>query len=311
MRGPVMRLTLEALAGAAFGLVVLHPVSMQLVGTDAHAGHGPPFHAGHLLLSPMAWYFAVLGSAIGGLSGWLRQQLRSRNEALSGALSEKESLLRVLAHDLSNSITASRAHLALGLESAGGVLPEEAKADLASARNALEQGRELIGCARTLLAVESGKMAIHPVPRDVAALVAESLELFRHRLAQKGLSADFVRPPVEAVACRALVEPVLLKNSVINNLLNNAVKFSPPGAWLRVEVAPAGRWVQLSVTNTGPTIPPEPLSALFTPTGRTSTPGTAGERGTGFGLPLPPHEFHRCGTFDASQSAGSSTRRMP
>ncbi|MBI5544606.1 MAG: HAMP domain-containing histidine kinase [Deltaproteobacteria bacterium] len=262
---------------------------MAIVGHAAPVFHpGPARHSMvfdllHAVASPMAAYFTALGGAAGLLSGWFRIKLRSKNQELEAALVEKESLLRVLTHDLANSIGASQTFLKYGVEGAGANLPAESREDLDAASKALAQARELMGFARTLLALESGKLHIQPIECDVGLLVQESIGLFRQQCAAKQLTIE-VR--AEGGPHHALAEPVVFKNSVLNNLLSNAMKFSQPGERIDVKIAAEEKWLSVSVVNAGPVISPEKIATLFSPTGRTTTPGTAGERGTGFGLPL-------------------------
>ncbi|MDH4224184.1 MAG: sensor histidine kinase [Deltaproteobacteria bacterium] len=72
---------------------------------------------------------------------------------------------------------------------------------------------------------------------------------------------------------------------VIQNLVSNAVKFTPRGGEIRVS-APTGPVFTLTVQDTGQGVPAEYLPYLFNPEEKTSSPGTEGERGTGLGLPL-------------------------
>ena len=103
-------------------------------------------------------------------------------------------------------------------------------------------------------------------------------------LADKQVRVDRQRSaslaPVEA-------EWASLTGTVLGNLLSNAIKFSHPGATLHVATALAGpATVTLRIEDEGIGIPDDLRPLLFAPDARTSRVGTAGESGTGFGLPL-------------------------
>lgn len=63
----------------------------------------------------------------------------------------------------------------------------------------------------------------------------------------------------------------------------NAIKFSPPGGTIRVELRQEGKFQEISVIDTGRGIPPDKLKTLFTNQIQ-SERGTDGEKGSGLGL---------------------------
>jgi two-component system sensor histidine kinase/response regulator len=74
--------------------------------------------------------------------------------------------------------------------------------------------------------------------------------------------------------------------AVLRNLVNNAVKFTPPGGTVTITACPRNDLVEVEITDTGVGIPPHRISNLFELDQRISTTGTAGEQGSGFGLLL-------------------------
>ena len=75
-------------------------------------------------------------------------------------------------------------------------------------------------------------------------------------------------------------------NTVIRNLLLNAVKFTPRGGQVTITARKADDKVEISVVDNGVGIRPEKLSKLFTIDSNIASQGTAGEEGTGLGLIL-------------------------
>ena len=73
---------------------------------------------------------------------------------------------------------------------------------------------------------------------------------------------------------------------LLNNLLDNAVKFSSAGTRVKVAAAAAGHQARVTITNRGPGIPPDALPTLFEPFQGHRTKGTAGEPTTGLGLAI-------------------------
>nr|WP_246733485.1 hybrid sensor histidine kinase/response regulator [Methylobacterium sp. BTF04] len=74
--------------------------------------------------------------------------------------------------------------------------------------------------------------------------------------------------------------------TVLRNLVSNAVKFTLPGGTVTVAARRTEAGVEVSVTDTGVGMPPGKLGDLFRLDRRTTTNGTAGERGSGLGLLL-------------------------
>ena len=74
--------------------------------------------------------------------------------------------------------------------------------------------------------------------------------------------------------------------TVLRNLVGNAVKFTGPGGSVTLAAADRDGRVEISVADTGIGIEPERARTLFELDHRTTTNGTAGERGSGLGLHL-------------------------
>jgi signal transduction histidine kinase len=73
---------------------------------------------------------------------------------------------------------------------------------------------------------------------------------------------------------------------VLQNILGNAVKFSPFHTTVRVAVRAEGEGALVVVADEGPGIPPDELVGIFKPFHRGTPRGTAGERSTGLGLAI-------------------------
>jgi signal transduction histidine kinase len=75
-------------------------------------------------------------------------------------------------------------------------------------------------------------------------------------------------------------------NTILGNLVSNAVKYSPDGAEVTITVRAEPGWVAVDVTDRGEGIAEEDLPKLFKPFGRLQTAIAAGIQGTGLGLHL-------------------------
>src|SRR3990170_4687128 len=95
-------------------------------------------------------------------------------------------------------------------------------------------------------------------PVDMAALVRRLVDLRRVECAAKGITLQ----SQVTVNGAAGADPDLLSQA-LHNLIDNAVKYTPAGGEVRVEVVPEGAGVRIAVTNTGEGISPEDLPFIF------------------------------------------------
>ncbi len=84
-------------------------------------------------------------------------------------------------------------------------------------------------------------------------------------------------------ACHASVHPLLL-GELLNNLLDNAAKYSPPRSAIRVRLLHENNKVSFSVSDAGPGIDPADLPSIFDPFFRSESARIRGSQGLGLGL---------------------------
>jgi len=77
-----------------------------------------------------------------------------------------------------------------------------------------------------------------------------------------------------------------MTRSILNNLISNAIKFTPNGGTIHVSVESDQKMVKITVKDNGIGMPPEMVKSLFKTAQHFSTPGTDEEKGTGLGLLL-------------------------
>jgi signal transduction histidine kinase len=143
------------------------------------------------------------------------------------------------------------------------------------------QLRHIINELMELSALDGGHADIQLAPMDLAELVRDSLD--KARAAVHG--APLV---IEDELPEHLVLPGDRKRlkQVVDNLLGNAVKYSPDGGHIGITLRTAGRAAELAVTDTGRDVPTDEREKMFTGRYRTSRPGDRSIPGTGLGLTL-------------------------
>lgn len=156
--------------------------------------------------------------------------------------------------------------------------------------------------------IELGAVELTPVDVDLAAIVEEAVSLLRPRFERRGLTVEAPSPP--GVTVEADRSSVL---RVVTNLLDNALKFSPDGATVTVEIADEGALGMLRVADHGPGILPHELPRVFERFYKADASRAGG--GTGLGLAIVKHlvRIHG-GTVDAESVPGKGaafTIRLP
>jgi two-component system phosphate regulon sensor histidine kinase PhoR len=120
-------------------------------------------------------------------------------------------------------------------------------------------------------------------PLSLRIFLQKILEEWEPRLREKKVSLD-VKPEVETIPA----DPFRLEQ-VIGNLLENAIKYSPPGAEINIRALAIGDKVELRVEDTGVGIPPGDLSHVFERFYRVEKARSREAGGTGLGLSIVKH----------------------
>ena len=169
----------------------------------------------------------------------------------------RRDFLSNVSHELRTPLASIRA-LAETLE-AGAVEPGAETSEFT--HRILLQVQRLTALVNELLdlsRIESGAVELHPEEMTVGELVAESTALLRQRAESQGVSITFAGDgSLKLEADRA----ALLR--VLNNLLDNALKFSPPRSTVTIDCADEGDLVAISVMDEGPGIAAAELPRVF------------------------------------------------
>jgi two-component system phosphate regulon sensor histidine kinase PhoR len=152
--------------------------------------------------------------------------------------------------------------------------------------------------------IESGEAALELQAVDVAAVAAGLLRDLEPRLREKGLDAA----AETAGAPLAWADPLPVWQ-ILQNLLDNAIKYSEPGGKIRVGVDADARRVRVRVSDTGTGIPERDLGRIFERFYRVDKARSRALGGTGLGLSIVKHLVQSLGgeiTVDSELGRGST-----
>jgi signal transduction histidine kinase len=212
------------------------------------------------------------------MSARIQAQL-ARIEQVEG---QRRELIANVSHDLRTPLASLQGYLeTLSLKSDR--LGEEER--LGYLRIALRQGERLSRLVDELFELtrlETGDMKIQEEPFSVAELVQDNVQKLRLSAEEQGVSLDArIDPDLPLVkADIALIERVL------ENLLENALKFTPTGGSVRVELVEAPSEVFVRVADTGVGIPKEEIPQVFDRAYRGQMDAAEKPSGAGLGLAI-------------------------
>jgi signal transduction histidine kinase len=197
-----------------------------------------------------------------------------------------DNLLNIVTHDIANPLTLISGHVEL-LITQGQTTPAHTRALQRIAR-ASELINGILYNVRQIQAAKAGKLQLRTSPVSLAETFDKLRFVFEERLEKKKqrLRIDFPSAYQEVMV---EAEPVMLLNEVLSNLLSNAIKFSAVGSVIDVVVTRAQNMMRIELRDQGIGIPKDLIPHIFDDFRSTSRPGTEGESGTGFGLPLARH----------------------
>jgi signal transduction histidine kinase len=212
----------------------------------------------------------------------LGRELQKKNAELVKLNDLKNQFLGMAAHDLRNPISVILSYSDFLLEEAGETLGEEHRRFLATIRKSSDFMLSMLNDLLDITKIESGRLELELETVDLTDLIEHNVVLNRVLAAKKTIGIRFQHaedlPPTPVD--RGKIDQVL------NNLISNAVKFSPAGTTVTVHAFRSGDHVTVSVKDEGPGIPEGDRQKLFQPFSRTSVKSTGGEKSTGLGLAI-------------------------
>jgi signal transduction histidine kinase len=223
-----------------------------------------------------------LGARVPGAAGTgelaeLVRQFNTLLEKNSAHVRVLRETLDNLAHDLRTPLTRLRGTAELALHD--GVDPAEARSALA---DCIEETDRLLHVIETLLdisAAEGGALALHRDPIDLRSVVERAADLYREVAEEKNIAVALDLPsPVE------LSGDSVRLGQAVNNILDNALKYTPAGGRVTLAAAVQGAAAVLIVTDNGPGVPPGEREAIFRRLYRGDS--SRSQRGLGLGLSL-------------------------
>ncbi|MBI3977728.1 MAG: HAMP domain-containing histidine kinase [Chloroflexi bacterium] len=206
--------------------------------------------------------------------------LRAVSTRLQSVLEQQRRFVSDTAHELKTPLTSIRGHADLLLRESR-LAPGEQRAVGEIAREATRLSRTVADLL-TVARKEEG-LTLRQEPVDLEALVYDAYRQFRRQA--EGVRFQLLGLDDLDAGLVVAGDPDRLRQ-LLTNLLDNALKFTPPGGSIQLRVAREEALAVLAVADTGPGIPPEYLPRIFDRYYRVQPTGGNGHRLGGVGLGL-------------------------
>lgn len=191
----------------------------------------------------------------------------------------KNKFLGMAAHDLRNPLGSIRGFSELLLE--GGVDEEDAKEFLRIINTTSNDMLNLLNDLLDISQIESGKFDLRLDPVDISELVESRVALARIMAAKKNIAIDLNAE--KGLICLMDKERI---GQVTDNLISNAVKYSPEKTTVCVDTVKEGGMARVTVRDEGPGINEDERHKLFGEFQKLSARPTGGEKSSGLGLAI-------------------------
>lgn len=220
----------------------------------------------------------------------LRQQLGEReryqsaleeaHERVSRLNEEKSDLLHMVAHDMRGPLMTFQT--GVGLIQHRLKEPKESDTGMVLARmdRQTEAMQTLVDGLLDVEAIENGSRRIAKRSVDMRALVEQVIERFEEQAQRKEIQVEWSAP----VGAKKVWGDLVALRQIIENLMSNALKYSPIGGRVSLRLVESNGSLRLEVQDNGPGISPDEFAQLFVKFSRLSARPTDGESSHGLGL---------------------------
>jgi ligand-binding sensor domain-containing protein/signal transduction histidine kinase len=231
-------------------------------------------------------YIYLVKSRTNRLLKYQNQQISQANEALR--LSEKnlmelnatkDKFFSIISHDLKNPFSSLLSISELMVDSFEDAEREDHKAGFKKINQSVKHLLDLLENLLTWSRSQRGRIKYDPVRFNLSSVIQENINLHKLLAEKKGIM--LLSPEQDEIYAYGDRDMI---NSVIRNLMTNAVKFTDRDKKVAVKVSSREKELEVSVIDEGIGIEQENISRLFRIDEKFKSNGTAGEKGTGLGL---------------------------
>ncbi len=211
-----------------------------------------------------------------------RRELIAAKQHLKEVERMRDELLSVCSHDLKSPIASILSFLELIRDDKARLSRKQFEDILFRMERAGRLCLQLVEDILDKTRIDQGKAEVNAKALLWSVLVAEGMQMMQSQLDKRRQKVDF---QISGSEQKVKVDPRMALQ-IFNNLISNAVKFSPEAGTIYVRVSESEKHVTLSIRDEGSGIPEEEQKLLFQEFQQLSTKSATGEKGTGLGLSI-------------------------
>jgi len=208
-------------------------------------------------------------------------KIAAQRDELEDLNRQKDQLFSIIAHDLRSPFNVILGFSELLEQSAADFDAETIARYSAMVHNAGNTAYRLLENLLDWSRMQMGQNSFSREPLDVGTVLARNAALLQPLAVAKGIELDWSAP-----ADLIMYADSKMIDTVLRNLIGNAVKFTDAGGVVSATAERNGDHIELSISDTGIGMSIERLAKLFQLSEHLSTNGTSGEKGSGLGLLL-------------------------
>ncbi|MCZ6701628.1 MAG: HAMP domain-containing sensor histidine kinase [Ignavibacteria bacterium] len=202
-------------------------------------------------------------------------------EELKELNTSKDKFFSIISHDLRSPFKALLGISEYTSQFYDELSETEIKDSVINMHNSAKKVYELIQNLLEWTQVQTGRLEVEKSKIDLCEISNEILELYRDTAVNKKVKLNSeISRTINLYADRYMIE------TVIRNLISNAIKFTYPGGIVSINATVNGVFAEITVLDTGIGIAKENQNKLFKIDAQYRRDGTANEKGTGLGLIL-------------------------
>ncbi len=190
-------------------------------------------------------------------------------------------LLRVVLHDISVPLSVILG--VLDLYKVGKI--QFGPSHIEKMDRAGETLRSILAHVREVQSIRSGKKQFTLRAVSLSSAIQRTKENIQELLDKKEMTL-LIESMTDLEQLHVLGDETGLVHQILTNLLTNSIKFSFHGGQILMQLKTRGLWVEISIRDFGLGMNQEQVNNVFRMDKHTSRRGTAGELGTGFGMPI-------------------------
>ncbi len=218
----------------------------------------------------------------------LEHKIKEKTFQLTKSLKEikeisklKSEFISGVSHELRTPLTSIKGFSSLLVAEKFGKLPEEAKERLKKIDGNVDKLVNMVNTLLDISRIESKRIEVKITPADIVKIIKDVGELLTPQMSNKNIHFNINTPAsVEVYADKNLIERAFI------NIINNAIKFTPPGGTITVGCSPKDNYALISISDTGCGMAKHDCEKIFQEFYRAENALNQKIKGTGLGLSL-------------------------